>query len=106
MATDLVQEQCDAEADTSIQQRVLMGAGTAIQGTGGALCEDGEGNEDMMIAGGKTYLSLQPIYIIVATVTEDNFGYVRKQLAACNQRLCPWCSGRDSTEMLINVIVM
>ena len=52
MATDLVQEQCDADADTSIQQRLMMGAATTIQGTGGALCEEGEGNEDMMIAGG------------------------------------------------------
>ena len=52
MVTDVVQEQCEAEDDTSIQQRLLMGAATTIQGTGGALCEEGEGNEDMMIAGG------------------------------------------------------
>ena len=52
MVTDVVQEQCEADADTSIQQRLLMGAGTTIHGTGGALCEEGEGNEDMMIAGG------------------------------------------------------
>ena len=48
----MVQEQCEADADTSIQQRLLMGAGTAIKGTGEALIEEGEGNEDMMIAGG------------------------------------------------------
>ena len=47
-----MQEQCEADADTSIQQRLLMGAATTIQGTGGALCEEGEGNQDMMIAGG------------------------------------------------------
>ena len=52
VATDLVQEQCGADANTSIQQRVLMGVGTAIQGTAGALCDEGEGNQDMMIAGG------------------------------------------------------
>ena len=52
VVTDVVQEQCEAEDDTSIQQRLLMGAATTIQGTGGALCEEGEGNEDMMIAGG------------------------------------------------------
>ena len=52
VTTDLVQEQCEADADTSIQQRVLMGAGTAIQGTGEALCEEGGGNQDMMITGG------------------------------------------------------
>ena len=47
-----MQEQCEADADTSIQQRLLMGAATTIQGTGGALCEEGEGNQDVMIAGG------------------------------------------------------
>ena len=52
VATDVVQEQCEADGDTSIQQRVLMGAGTAIQGTGETLCEEGEGNQDMKIAGG------------------------------------------------------
>ena len=52
VATDLVQEQCEADADTSIQQRLLMVTATTIQGTGGALCEEGEGNQDMMIAGG------------------------------------------------------
>ena len=52
MAADVVQEQCEADADTSIQQRVMMGAGTAVKGTGEALCEEGEGNEDMKIAGG------------------------------------------------------
>ena len=52
VATDLVQEQCEADANTSIQQRLLMGAATTIQGTGGALCEEGEGNQDVMIAGG------------------------------------------------------
>ena len=52
MATDLVQEQCEADGDTSVQQRLMMGAATTIQGTGGALCEEGEGNRDMMIAGG------------------------------------------------------
>lgn len=52
VATDVVQEQCEADADTSIQQRVLMGAGTAMQGTGEALCEEGEGNQDTKIAGG------------------------------------------------------
>ena len=52
MATDVVQEQCEAEGDTSVQQRLMMGAASTIQGTGGALCEEGEGNQDMMIAGG------------------------------------------------------
>ena len=56
MAADVVQEQCEADNDTSIQQRVLMGAGTAVKGTGEALCEEGEGNEDMKIAGGITHL--------------------------------------------------
>ena len=52
VGTDLVQEQCEADADTSIQQRLLMGAATTVQGTGGTLCEEGEDNQDMMIAGG------------------------------------------------------
>ena len=52
MATDVVQEQCEAEGDTSVQQRLMMGAANTIQGTGGALCEEGEGNQDMIIAGG------------------------------------------------------
>ena len=56
MATDVVQEQCEAEGDTSVQQRLMMGAATTIQGTGGALCEEGEGNQDMMIAGGMSRL--------------------------------------------------
>ena len=30
----------------------MMGATSTIQGTGGALCEEREGNQDMMIAGG------------------------------------------------------
>ena len=60
MATDVVQEQCEADADTSIQQRLMMGAATTIQGTGGALCEEGEGNEDMMIAGGMSQSCIPP----------------------------------------------
>ena len=62
VAMDVVQEQCEADADTSIQQRVLMGAGTAIQGTGEALCEEGEGNQDMMIAGG-SYEKFSHVYV-------------------------------------------
>ena len=52
MAADVVKEQCEADEDTSIQQRVLMGAGTAVKGTGEALVEEGEGNEGMKAAGG------------------------------------------------------
>ena len=52
MAADVVKEQCEADEDTSIQQRVLMGAGTAAKGTGEALAEEGEGNEGMKAAGG------------------------------------------------------
>ena len=62
MATDVVQEQCEAEDNMSVQQRLMMGAATTIQGTGGALCEEGEGNQDIMITGG----SYNNIIIMVA----------------------------------------
>ena len=33
VAASVVQEQCEAEGDMSLQQRVLMGAGTALEGS-------------------------------------------------------------------------
>ena len=54
----MVQEQCEADADTSVQQRLLAGAGTAVKGTGEALIEEGEGNKDTKIAGGIDLLDL------------------------------------------------
>ena len=33
MGASVVQEQCEAEGDMSLQQRVLMGAGTALEGS-------------------------------------------------------------------------
>ena len=71
MATDVVQEQCEAEGDTSIQQRLMMGAATTIQGTGGALCEEGEGNQDMMIAGGMSSNNINYSYTRASTCTRS-----------------------------------
>ena len=33
VGASVVQEQCEAEGDMSLQQRVLMGAGTALEGS-------------------------------------------------------------------------
>ena len=57
MVTDAVQQQCEADMDTSIQSRLFMGAGAAAKGTVDTLTGEEEGNEGMRIGGG-TYTRL------------------------------------------------
>ena len=47
-----MQQICEADTDTSIQQRPLMEAGTAVKGTAETLTAEGGENEGMKIAGG------------------------------------------------------
>ena len=86
----MVQEQCEADADTSVQQRLLAGAGTAVKGTGEALIEEGEGNKDTKIAGGIDLIlnCSQSVYFVWKFITNVPSSLTWLKLALVEKLSC------------------